>query len=358
METEAKTAAPLEIATPRITPAILALVGEIDEFKGAWRAVGRIAPDRLAGLRRVAAIESIGASARMDGATLTNREVELRLANPQPRLFATPDDEAAAAYAQVLETVFTRWDALILTERHIKQLHRALVAHDAGGERRGGAYKTLPNPVGVFGEDGQSLGVVVATASPVDTPRLMARLTAWVRAQERGKTFHPLLVAAVFIALFLEIRPFQDGNGALCRVLTTLLLLRAGYAYAPYSSLESVVEQNREDHDIALRRIWATMGTPRPDWTAWLEVFLTGLQQQKRRLEKKLEREAVILAGLPGLSVHILELTRERGRVAIAEAVAATGASRGTVKDHVRRLVGQGHLTPHGAGRGAWYAPG
>jgi len=155
----------------------------------------------------------------------------------------------------------------------------------------------------------------------------------------------------------LEIHPFQDGNGRLSRILTTLLLLRAGYTYVPYSSLESVIEQSKDSYYLALQRTQATIRTPAPDWLPWIEFFLRALQQQKRRLEKKIERERIMLGDLPELSVQLLELARERGRVTIAEAVKATGASRNTIKDHVRSLTVGKHLTRHGAGRGAWYAP-
>jgi Fic family protein len=76
-------------------------------------------------------------------------------------------------------------------------------------------------------------------------PRLMTELVAWVREERESGRLHPLLVIALCIVVFLEFHPFQDGNGWLSRVLTMLLLLQAGYAYVPYSSLENVIEQNR-----------------------------------------------------------------------------------------------------------------
>jgi predicted HTH transcriptional regulator len=88
-----------------------------------------------------------------------------------------------------------------------------------------------------------------------------------------------------------------------------------------------------------------------------LAFFLRALQQQKRSLERKIEREIALLGDLPELSATILQLARERGRVTIAEAVKATGANRNTIKDHVRALTDQRHLTRHGAGRGVWYVP-
>ncbi len=346
----------LNASTLRITPEILSLIAQIDEFKGAWRAIGRIAPERLSSLRRVATVESIGSSTRIEGARLSDREVEALLANIRIGSFATRDEQEVAGYADVMETIFGAYDAIPLTENHIQQLHRDLLAHADKDERHRGAYKTLANHVEAFDGEGKSLGVVLETATPFDTPQRMAELVAWVGAREEDRALHPLLVIAVFVVVFLEIHPFQDGNGRLSRVLTTLLLLRAGYAYVPYSSLESVIEQSKDSYYLALRRTQKTIRTDAPDWNPWLEFFLHAIQRQKDRLEKKMERERVMVAALPELSVLILELVRGHGRVTIAEVVRVSGVSRNTVKDHIRALTEQGHLQLHGAGRGAWYS--
>ena len=83
---------------------------------------------------------------------------------------------------------------------------------------------------------------------------------------------------------------------------------------------------------------------------------MRALQKQKKFLETKIERERVILGDLPELSIQILELAREHGRVTISEAAKVTGVSRNTIKGHVKMLVEKGHLTRHGAGRGTWYS--
>ncbi|WP_234905491.1 Fic family protein [Agrobacterium pusense] len=345
----------LKTATVRITHEILSLIAEIDEFKGAWRAIGRIAPERLSSLRRVATIESVGSSTRIEGARLTDREVEKLLANIRLGSFATRDEQEVAGYAEVMETIFSAYEAIAFTENHIRQLHRDLLAHSTKDERHRGAYKTLSNNVEAFNEQGESLGIVFETASPFDTPRRMEELIAWLDEQGREKLLHPLLVIAIFVVVFLEIHPFQDGNGRLSRVLTTLLLLRAGYAYVPYSSLESIIEQSKESYYISLRRTQGTIRSAEPDWNPWIEFFLRALHRQKIRLEKKMERERIILAHMPELSVALLELAREHGRITVAEAARITDASRHTIKDHLKALVNQGHLVLHGAGRGAWY---
>ena len=159
----------------------------------------------------------------------------------------------------------------------------------------------------------------------------------------------------MWVVVFLEIHPFQDGNGRLSRVLTTLLLLQAGYAYVPYSSLESVIEQNKEAYYLALRQTQGTIRSDAPNWQPWLVFFLRSLAEQVRRLNTKVEREKLVLAPLPELSLQIVELAREHGRVTMADVIRLTGASRNTLKQHFRALVAQGHITRHGGGRGSWY---
>jgi Fic family protein len=164
-----------------------------------------------------------------------------------------------------------------------------------------------------------------------------------------------MLIVAVFVVVFLEIHPFQDGNGRLSRVLTTLLLLQSGYAYVPYSSLESVIETNKEAYYLALRQTQGTIRTGSPDWQPWLAFFLRSLAEQVCRLERKVEREKLVLAVLPELALRIVEFAREHGRVQMGEALKVTGASRNTLKQHFRTLVQRGYLTQRGAGRGVWY---
>ena len=342
--------------TIHITTDILSLISTIDEFKGAWRALGTLAPERLSALRRVATIESIGSSTRIEGSKLSDRDVEKLLANLEIKSFETRDEQEVAGYADVMETVFQSWAEIPITDNHIKQLHRDLLAYSQKDERHRGNYKTNPNSVAAFDETGKQIGIVFETATPFDTPKLMEELIAWAQDAIENRTHHPLLVTAIFIVVFLEIHPFQDGNGRLSRVLTTLLLLRAGYAYVPYSSLESIVERSKESYYLALRQTQGTIRTDDPNWQPWLLFFLRSLHQQVKVLAKKVEREKIVLAALPELSVQILEQAREHGRVTIGDMIKLTGISRNTLKEHFRILVDKRHLVMHGRGRGVWYA--
>ena len=338
-----------------ITPDLLNLLSEVDEFKGAWRALGTLAPERLNALRHVATIESIGSSTRIEGSKLTDREVEKLLSKIEIRKFDSRDEQEVAGYAETMETIFHSFDDIPITENHLKQLHRDLLRYSQKDERHRGEYKKLPNNVVAFDADGKMVGVVFETATPFDTPRRMTELVAWLKdARELGR-LHPLLIVAVFIVTFLEIHPFQDGNGRLSRILTTLLLLQAGYIYVPYSSLESVIEQSKDNYYLALRQTQQSIHTETPNWQPWLLFFMRALQQQKRRLAAKVEREKGSLALLPELAVKVLDYVRDHGRVTTRDMVREFGASPNTLKTTFSSLVKKGLLVRHGGGRSIWY---
>lgn len=341
--------------TIQITPDLLALFSRIDEFKGAWRALGTLAPERLTALRRVATIESIGSSTRIEGSKLSDREVEHLLRNLKIKSFATRDEREVAGYAEVMDLIFSAWQDIPFSENHIRQLHRDLLVHSEKDEWHRGNYKRTSNSVAAFDEHGAQLGIVFETATPFDTPALMTELVDWVRDALAVARLHPLLIIGIFVVTFLEIHPFQDGNGRLSRVLTTLLLLQVGYAYVPYSSLESVIELNKEGYYLALRQTQGTIRSDAPNWQPWLLFFLRSLAEQVRRLNKKVEHEKLVLAPLPELSLRIVEFAREHGRVTMTDMLRLTGANRNTLKVHLRTLVEQQHLEQRGSGRGVWY---
>jgi len=343
------------VDTIPVSPDILQLVAEVDEFKGAWRAIGALSPERLSSLRRVATIESIGSSTRIEGSRLSDHEVEGLLGQLHVESFASRDEQEVAGYARAMELAFRSFDDIPLTENHIRQLHRDLLQYSEKDAHHRGAYKTAPNSVAAFDSEGNQMGIVFETASPFETPGKMTALVDWTREALETRSVHPLLSIGVFVVVFLDIHPFQDGNGRLSRILTTLLLLRAGYAYVPFYSLESIVEINKESYYLALRRTQTTTRTSSPDFSPWIDFFLTTLVEQTRRLARKVEMANLAAPPLPELSVRILEHAITHGRVTMGAMIRETGISRNTLKEHFRRLLEDGHLTLHGAGRGAWY---
>lgn len=346
----------MQAVKPQITPEILNLIAEIDEFKGGWKAYRNLAPERLEALRRVATVESVASSTRIEGAKLTDREVERLLQNLEQQKFTTRDEQEVAGYAEAMRLLFDSYSSIPLTENHIKQLHTLLLRHSDKDERHRGAYKTLSNSVAAFDQDGKELGIIFETSTPFATPMQMQQLVEWANQALVDKLLHPLLVVAVFVVRFLTIHPFQDGNGRLSRILTTLLLLKTGYVYVPYSSMESVVEANKEGYYLALRRTQTTLQKDEPEWEHWLLFFLRALKKQKDNLLKKVEREHYFLQAMPQLAADILELTKENGRITTGEILMATQAKRATIKNRLAELVSNNLLEQHGQGKGTWYA--
>ncbi|ELR98409.1 Fic family protein [Gloeocapsa sp. PCC 73106] len=339
-----------------ITPEILQIVAEIDEFKGSWKAFGTLAPERLAVLKRVATIESIASSTRIEGVKLSDREVEQLLSNLETKSLSTRDEQEVAGYAEAMQVLFEAWEAIPLTENYIKQLHSILLKYSCKDERHRGNYKTLNNNVEAFDVNGKPLGIILETATPFDTPRLMEDLVFWTREKLEQKELHPLIVIGVFVVQFLAIHPFQDGNGRLSRILTTLLLLKSGYSYVPYTSLETIIEQNKDSYYLALRRTQQSLKTEDVDWLSWVLFFLRSLNRQKDRLVQKLERENLFKTSLPELSVSILELAKAHGRITTGQIEKLTQKSRSTIKARLNDLIEMKKLVRHGKGRSTWYS--
>ena len=346
----------MNIENLQITPEILSLISEIDEFKGAWRALGQLAPEQLSSLKKVATIESIGSSTRIEGSKLTDKEVEILLSNLEIQKFETRDEQEVAGYASVMNLIYHSYADISLSENYIQQLHSVLLQHSEKDNWHRGNYKKSPNLVEAFDAFGKSIGVVFETASPFETPIRMRDLVEWAGQAFADKKLHPLLITTIIIVEFLAIHPFQDGNGRLSRVLTTYLLLREGYHYMPYSSLEAVVEQNKESYYLALRQTQGTLKNENPDWQPWVLFFLRALRHQKKRLEAKVEQETLLLMQLPDLSLKILQLVQSRGRATISDIVTVTKANRNTVKKHLETLVEKKRIKKNGVGKGTWYS--
>lgn len=338
------------------------LIAEIDEFKGRWEALKALSPERLTALRKVATIESIGSSTRIEGSKLTDLQVETLLSQALSQsTFKTRDEQEVAGYAEAMDLVFQAFDDLRLTENHIKQLHQVLLRHSDKDARHRGAYKSLSNNIVAFDADGREIGIVFATATPFETPWEMEKLLGWTRKAQEERALHPLLIVAIFVVTFLAIHPFQDGNGRLSRVLTTLLLLRAGYAYVPYASLERVIEENKDLYYKALRRTQTTLKNDLPDWTPWFGFFLRCLKRQKDTLAARLDEVRASERSneaLPDLSLKVLQALRAERRLSIAQLQIVTGANRNTLKLRLRELVASGYVRQHGKARATWYALG
>jgi len=337
------------------THEMLNIISEIDEFKGKWNVLQNLSPERLSALRYVATIESVGSSTRIEGVKLTDREIETLLSNLKQYSFKSPDEEEVAGYAEAMELIFESWQEITVTENHLKQLHSVLLKFSSKDSAHRGNYKQLSNNVVAFDADGKEIGIVFETASPFETPYEMEKLISRLNQTIENKAIHPLLIISVFVVCFLAIHPFQDGNGRLSRILTTLLLLRSGYEYVPYISLESIIEENKDLYYKALRQTQKTLREEKVDWGKSCLFFLKCLRKQKDKLLTKLEREKIITQILPKASSEILKLLKDHERLTIAELESLTKINRNTLKVRLRELVRDNFIEQQGKARSTWY---
>lgn len=300
-------------------------------------------------------MESTGSSTRIEGAGLTDAEVAQVLGGLRVDSFRKRDEEEVRGYGELLTTIFESHDSIPLTENHLKQLHGLLLKYSSRDERHRGEYKTLPNDV-VLKDGDRVVEVLFGTATPFATPRLMGELVAATNTALDDRTLHPLVVIARFVVDFLAIHPFQDGNGRLARAVTVLLLLRAGYDYVPYASLERVIEENKQAYYAALRESQMAMRADPAAFGTWLLFFLGALRAQQRALEAKLQIERD-LAELSSLQQRIAAFIVERGRATSTEIAAALGETSRVIRYHLEMLATRHMIDARGEKRGRYYVP-
>jgi len=345
----------LDIKNIKITSEMLAQIAELDEFKGTWTGYKQLRPEQLKTLKKVATIESIGSSNRIEGNKLSDAEVEKFLSHMDKKSFKSRDEEEVAGYAELMNIIFDNYSVIPLSENYIKQLHQILLKYVSKDKRHRGEYKKLPNTVAAYDEHGKEIGIVFETASQFDTPFLMEELVEWTRKNLDDPFLHPLIVIGVFIVHFLAIHPFQDGNGRLSRALTTLLLLKKGYAYVSYSSIESIIEAAKDGYYRALHRTQKNIWKGKVDYEPWMSFFLTTLQKQKNHLYNKI---ATILSDDTKLSRNqraILGLFDKKPEWTSAEISAELDINIETTKKSLQALTAYGYLAKQGTTKGAWY---
>ncbi|MDX2196018.1 MAG: Fic family protein [Cytophagales bacterium] len=260
----------------------------LDNYKVKWNsAYKNIDKKPMLQLRHMATVESVGSSTRIEGSTLTDAEVNTLLKDLHIQHLESRDEQEAAGYYEVLEMIETSYADISLSENIILQLHTLLLRHSSKDQRHKGAYKYLSNKVVANYPDGAQR-VIFRTTEPHLTTHEMYDLISWTNIQLKNKELHPVLVVAVFVFEFLSIHPFQDGNGRLSRLLTTLLLLQAGYQFIEYISFENHIESHKDSYYNALMNGQKNRNTPHERIDEWLLFFTESLVILTEKLNVKL----------------------------------------------------------------------
>ncbi len=265
---------------------VLTLIAKIDSYKGKWNAIERHENVRLKELRRIATIESIGSSTRIEGATLSDEEIEDLLVKVKVTELKTRDEQEVIGYYETLELIYENYNEIPLTENYIKQLHQNLLHYSQKDTRHRGKYKSLSNKV-VATYPGGRQKVIFNTTDVYLVESEMNDLLRWTNEQLEKREIHPLIVIALFVYEFLSIHPFQDGNGRLSRLLTTLLLLKNDYLFVKYVSLESLIEKSKRDYYRALMEGQKNRNKKNEKISKWVLFFLRKLDELTQKLEVK-----------------------------------------------------------------------
>lgn len=276
-----------------ISQNLWSLINQIDELKGRWVGGATLNPQALGRLKRSVLVTSTGASTRIEGAKLSDEDIEKMMRGLSMQKFADRDTQEVQGYYELLENVFNSANRIPFSESTIKHLHRELLKYVEKDKLHRGEYKKIENKVEMIDDTGKSIGVLFDTTPAWLTPKEILELVEWTKESLALKEINPLLIIANFLVEFLNIHPFQDGNGRLSRVLTNLLLLQAGYEYVPYVSHEKLIEDNKADYYLALRKSQKTLKTDAPDVTPWLEFFFKVLLTQSKQAIELLSKENI-----------------------------------------------------------------
>ncbi|MEZ0610128.1 Fic family protein [Fibrella sp. WM1] len=337
------------------TQEIIRRIGLIDAFRGKWEAIEQKNNRYLRELRRVATIESIGSSTRIEGAILTNEEVEKLVRSVKVTEFKTRDEQEVFGYYEALDLILDHAKAIELTESYVKQLHGVLLRYSDKDQRHRGSYKALSNQVVANYPDGTQR-VIFNTTAPHLIEAEMFDMLRWVAAALSNKQIHPLLVIGLFVYEFLSIHPFQDGNGRLSRLLTTLLLLKMGYDFAQYVSFENIIEQRKADYYRALMAGQQHRGTDRELIGDWIIFFLDCLKTLTDRLNNKYALYKDKGGYLNARQQRVVASFQANRPVKVSDLSALLpDLSVNTLKKDLQYMVQQGMLERMGEGRATVY---
>lgn len=333
---------------------IITRIARIDELKGRWVGGLQLNPQTLGRLKRSVLVTSTGSSTRIEGARLSDEEVEKLMMGVKVKKFADRDAQEVQGYFDLLQNVFDSWKTIRLSENTIKHFHNELVKHVDKDQRHRGDYKKVENRVEMFDRNGKSLGIVFQPTKAYLTPKEMQELMEWTGVAFAEKKYHPLLIIGNFVVEFLKIHPFQDGNGRLSRILTNLLLLKEGYLFVHYVSHEKLIEDNKNDYYLALRRSQTTFGKKKEDIVPWLSYFLDIVLKQSERAIGLLETDDVEKLLSPK-QLAVWQYIQEAGEAAPLEISRATGIVKPTVIQALSRLMKLKKIERIGMGRGTRY---
>lgn len=292
----------------QITPVVLKKISKIERFNGYWSAMEK----HTTGLHLLADVATYGRSFQSTLKALGEKDLSLEI---------------------------------------LQRLHAGLTNKKEISPLRSEEYV-----LNIYSSDGSTEIGSLETATPETIEPLLLKLLAWTNeALDRG-SMHPLLVIACFSSVFLQISPFNDHNRSLLYILIVTLMLKTGYTYAPYISLQNLITKHADDFYHALQDNQQSISQGEAGWSVWIDFFLALLSEQADILRTRLNEDKTDLVEMPALSSQIMALFREHKRLQMKEIIKLTHGRRSTLKLRLGELVDAGYLRRYGQARSTWYA--
>ncbi len=338
----------------QISNEIWSKVAQIEQLKGRWIQGTNLSPQFLSRLKRSVLVTSTGASTRIEGSKLSDEEVDKLMRGIAIEKFADRDEQEVKGYFELLQNIFNSWEDLNLNESSIKHLHQELLKYVEKDIFHRGKYKSKENQVRMIDSQGRDRGVLFDTTKAYLTPKEMNELVDWTKYVLKKKKYHSLLIIGNFIVEFLNIHPFEDGNGRLSRILTNLLLLKEGYLYMPYVSHEKLIEDNKPDYYVALRTSQKTFRTKDENLTPWLDFFLNILLTQSQMAINLITQDNIDVLLSPK-QLAVWQYLQEVNDASPNEIAEHAYVARPTVNQVLNKLLGLKKIERVGEGSGIRY---
>ncbi|MFC1483160.1 Fic family protein [Candidatus Margulisiibacteriota bacterium] len=338
----------------QISIKIINKIAKIDELKGEWSSGVALHPQILGRLKKSVLVTSTGASTRIEGAKLSDEQIEKMMRGISIQKFSSRDQQEVKGYYELLQNIFDSWKKITFSENSIKHLHKELLKYVEKDKRHLGEYKKGENKVIMVNEEGQSVGILFETTPPYLTPKYMQELVDWTKKEIVNDIYHPLLIIGNFIVEFLQIHPFLDGNGRISRILTNLLMLKCGYLFVPYVSQEKIIEDSKPDYYMALRKSQKTFGKKKEDISVWIDFFLMVAHKQAIIAKELFQKDNIenILSPKQLLIWNYLQSVSEAAPSEIAK---KTKVARPTVNQSIQKLLSLKKIEQLGEGRATRY---
>ena len=337
-----------------IPPELLLAIGKIDEMKGRWTEGVNLSPQLLGRLKKSVLVTSSGASTRIEGAKLSDEDVEKFIKGLNIEKFSDRDKQEVKGYYELLENIFNAWKSISFDESTVKYLHKELLKYTDKDERHRGDYKKTENDVAMFDAEGNQIGVVFETVRAYLAPKQTGELVQWTKEALNEGRYHPILIIGNFVVEFLQIHPFQDGNGRLSRILTNLLLLKSGYGFVPYVSHEKIIEDNKAEYYLALRKSQKTFKGKNDNINDWLKYFIAMLEKQAQIAMDMFSMEKMENILSPN-QLKVWDCLLSVSEITAGEIVKKTGVLRPTVNQSLSRLLDMKKIEKIGTGRTTRY---